>query len=429
MGIWKRIERYAADHEPFAVAVVGAGYVGGGVVHRLEHTPAMRAALVANRSVDRAVRAYQLAGHDPGRVVVSDEPDVLSDAVAERRPAVTPAAAAVPEVAGLSSAIEATGALDHGAATIKRCLEHGLDVISFNAEVDATIGWLLHRIAREHGAVYTVADGDQPGVLLRELEFVTGMGFEVVAALNCKRNLDVHQNPDDSARYSARDKTSLLMTTAFGDGTKMQVENAVVANVTGLRPDQRGMHGVRTTVAQAAEDVVATVSGRGVVDFTLGGDFGAGVGVVGRAPEPAAVATSLRFLKMGEGPDYFFFRPFHLVQFEVPMTVAEVALDRMALGTPVDRPVAEVPAVAKKGLEPGEQLDGIGGYCCYGLADTVSGADGLLPVGLAAHGRITRRLAADEPIPLDAVELDPEGEIVALHALQQSLLNGEAAWP
>ena len=72
------------------------------------------------------------------------------------------------------------------------------------------------------------------------------MGIEVVAAVNCKRNLDVHQNPDDSRPYAERDGTSVLMTTAFGDGTKMQIENAVVANLTGLVPDRLGMHGVET---------------------------------------------------------------------------------------------------------------------------------------------------------------------------------------
>lgn len=423
MGIWTRMDRWAADGGRLDVAVLGAGYVGSGVVHRLERCRGMRAALVVNRSTDRAIAAYRQAGYAPEDVVVSDEPRLLSDAVERGVPAVASRPDVLGHVAGIGAVVEATGALDHGAAAMRACLEAGLDVVSFNAEVDATIGWLLHRLAQQHDVVYTIADGDQPGVMLRQLEFVEGMGFDAVAALNCKRNLDIHQSPDDSAQYSARDRTSLLMTTAFGDGTKMQVENAVVANLTGLRPDRRGMHGVRTTVDRAAVDVVEAISAPGVVEFTLGGDFGAGVGVVGRAPEPEVVRTALRFLKMGDGPDYFFFRPYHLVHFEVPVTLAEVVLDRMGLGQPVGPPVAEVVAMAKRPLSPGEQLDGIGGFCCYGLIDTAEAGRPLLPVGLAANARMVRAVGPDEPVSLDDVELEESAPIVQLWREQQSLLQ------
>lgn len=423
MGIWTRMDRWAAGGGRLDVAVLGAGYVGSGVVHRLERCRGMRAALVVNRSTDRAIAAYRQAGYAPEDVVVSDEPRLLSDAVERGVPAVASRPDVLGHVAGIGAVVEATGALDHGAAAMRACLEAGLDVVSFNAEVDATVGWLLHRLAQQHDVVYTIADGDQPGVMLRQLEFVEGMGFDAMAALNCKRNLDVHQSPDDSAQYSARDRTSLLMTTAFGDGTKMQVENAVVANLTGLRPDRRGMHGVRTTVDRAAVDVVEAISAPGVVEFTLGGDFGAGVGVVGRAPEPEVVRTALRFLKMGDGPDYFFFRPYHLVHFEVPVTLAEVVLDRMGLGQPVGPPVAEVVAMAKRPLSPGEQLDGIGGFCCYGLIDTAEAGRPLLPVGLAANARMVRAVGPDEPVSLDDVELEESAPIVQLWREQQSLLQ------
>lgn len=264
-----------------------------------------------------------------------------------------------------------------------------------NAEVDATIGYLLDEVARQRGVVYTIADGDQPGVMLRHLEFVEGLGFEIVAAVNCKRNLDVHQTPDDSRGYAARDNTSLLMTTAFGDGTKMNIENAVVANAAGLRPDCRGMNGVRTTLAEAARDIVSALSRWGVVEYTLGGDFAAGVGVVGYADDPEMVQPYMRYFKMGDGPHYFFFRPYHLVHLEVPVTIAEVVLDGIPLRG-VDRPpVAEVVAVTKRALRPGDQLDGIGGYTCYGQIDTVEEAAGLLPIGLAERATVVR------PVPLD----------------------------
>lgn len=422
MGIWRRMAHRAETAGNVSVAVVGAGFVGRGVVHQLQRSTGMRPALVVNRTVDRAVEAWTMAGHDAADVLTSDDPASLAQAVADGRPAVTPSPQVLPEVSGVDVVVEVTGTMGYAAHAILACLEAGLPVVSYNAEVDATVGHLLHDAARRGGAVYTIADGDQPGVLMRHMEFVTGMGFEIAAALNCKRNLDVHQNPDDSARYSARDGTSLLMTTAFGDGTKMQVENAVVANLTGLVPDCRGMHGVRTTLDSAVGDVLGAVSQRGVVDFTLGGDFAAGVAVIAHAADEEVAAPYLRFLKMGDGPDYLFFRPYHLVHLEVPITIAEVALDGHGLGTPVGPPVADVVAVAKRPLSAGDQLDGIGGFGCYGHADTAERARGFLPVGLSAHARLVKQVAQDDPIPLDAVELDEAADVVRLRQQQDALV-------
>lgn len=147
------------------------------------------------------------------------------------------------------------------------------------------------------------------------------------------------------------------MTTAFGDGTKMQIENAVVANHTGLVPDRRGMHGVRTTIADTVADVMATISRHGVVDYTLGGDFGGGVGVISHAEDAEMIHPYMRYSKMGDGPEYLFFRPYHLLHFELPLAVGEAAIDRQALSVPVGAPVADVVAIAKRDLRAGEQLD------------------------------------------------------------------------
>ncbi|HSH59356.1 MAG TPA: hypothetical protein VK988_06880 [Acidimicrobiales bacterium] len=421
--MWGRLRRLESEGRPARVAVVGAGYVGRGLVHRLERTPGLRAALVVNRTLSAGVEAYERVGHDRGRVVVSEEPTEVAEAIDGHRPVVTAAAGMLPELGGIDVVVEATGAIDHGATVMLSCLEAGKDVISINAEVDAAVGHLLHRVAREHGAVYTISDGDQPGGLLRQIELAEGMGFEVVAAVNCKRHLDVRQTPATSAPYAERDGTSLAVTTSAGDGTKMQIECAVVANAAGLPPDRRGMHGVPTTLEHALDDVLTAVSRSGVVEHTLGGDFGAGVFVIARALDHELVQRALRFYKMGDGPEYLFFRPNTLVQFEMPITIAEVVLDRHPLGVPSGPPVAEVVAVAKRDLATGEALDGIGGFTCYGQIDTVDGATGLLPIALAEHARLREPVRQDHPVALDAVDLDEEAPIVILRRRQDQLLG------
>ena len=371
----------------------------------------MRPSVIVNRNTGRAVDALTQMGIKADDIIHSDSVDELVTAIRSGRPAITSHAGILVDLP-IDVVVEATGALDYGTETILAMLDAGKHVVSFNAECDALLAWLFHERARANDVIYTIADGDQPGVLFRLQQEVERMGFEVTASLNCKRHLNVHQNPETGASYAARDTTSSHMTTAFGDGTKMQVEQAVVANATGMIPDKRGMHGIESTVANAHIDIPAILSAPWRVDFTLGGDFGAGVGIVARHPNHDLHKQAMSFYKMGDGPDYFFFRPYHLVHLEIPMTIAELILDHEPLAT-VDAPhVAEVMAIAKKNLSMGEDLDCIGGFSAYGHIDTAENAAGYLPVGLVEYATITSPVAQDEPIPLDSISLDETKTIV-----------------
>ena len=416
MGIWQRWQ----EETPRAnIAIAGAGFIGRGLAFRLERTQGMNPALIINRTVESGVLAYKLAGRDPNDVIVSDDADELASAIGSGTAAVTSSLEAL-ELEEIDVVVEATGALDYGARVVLNAVEAGKHVVSMNAELDATIGSLLHETARQRGVVYTISDGDQPGVILRQADFVQGMGFEITAAINCKKNLDVYQDPEASRGFASRDSTSITMTTAFGDGTKMQIENAVVANVLGLVPDRRGMHGVKTDLANACGDIMAVLKRRGVVEYTLGGDFGGGIGIIGYAEDAEMIQPYMRYSKMGDGPDYFFFRPYHLIHFELPVTIAQVLLDEQPLGTTNGPPVTDVIAIAKRDLNPGDELDGIGGFACYGHIDGAESAAGLLPIGLAEHGRITRPVKKDDPIPLDGVDLNAAADIVKLREQQNN---------
>jgi predicted homoserine dehydrogenase-like protein len=400
--------------EPIRVAVVGAGFVARGLVHRLAGRASTAAPLVVARRADAAVRILAEAGYADAQVVLSDDAARLGEALAEGRPAVASDAALLPDVAGVEVVVEATGAMDHGARVILAALENGRHVVSMNAEVDALLGHHLERVGTEHGATYSIGDGDQPGVLLRVIDETRDLGLEPAVALNCKRNLDVRQSRADSAPFAERDGTSVAMTTAFGDGTKMHIENVVTANLSGLVPPPLGTPGVRTELARVADDVRAVVSA-GTVHYTLGGDFGGGVLVLARSEDPDFDAPYLRYGKLGEGPWYPLFRPYHLIHMEVPVTIEQVAAGGPALGTRTPRPVATCVAVAKGELASGAELDGIGGDACYGVAAGTDEDEGLLPVGLARHATLRRSVAIDRPITLDDVELDEDAPLVRLH--------------
>jgi predicted homoserine dehydrogenase-like protein len=421
MGIWQQLEDRATAGDAARVAIVGAGYVGSSLLHRLRRTPGIDPVLLVNRTLDRGQAAWANAGIDPATVCVSDDPTTLTDAIGRGVPALSTSLDAV-TLEGIDVVVEVTGAIEHGARATLAALEAGRHVVSLNAEVDAAIGYLLHRVARDQGVVYTISDGDQPGGMLRTHQWVRAMGFEPIAIVNCKRHLDRYQDPTSSAPYAERDGTSVEITTAAGDGTKLQIECAVVANATGFEPDCRGMHGVPTTLERAVDDLRAVESRDHVVEYTLGGDFASGVFVVGRTHDHDVVARSLRFYKMGPGPDYLFLRPYTLAQFEVAETIADAWINGHALATPAGPPVAEVVTIAKRDLRAGESLDGIGGYTCYGAVDTRAGADGLLPVTMARGAVLRTDVARDAPVPLDAVEYDESSEIAGLRGRQDALV-------
>jgi predicted homoserine dehydrogenase-like protein len=165
------------------------------------------------------------------------------------------------------------------------------------------------------------------------------------------------------------------------------------------------------------------------VDYTLGGDFGGGVFVIGRSEDWERIGHYFDYLKMGPGPDYLFFRPYHLCHAEAPLSVAEAALYGEATIAPRGAPVAEVVAVAKRALRAGEVLDGIGGALVYGQVDCVEAARDFVPVGLSEGVRLMQPVAEGEPIPRAAVEI-PAGDYAwSLRQLQDSWFQLYASHP
>jgi len=423
MTLLSRLVKRERRGDVINVAVTGAGFIGRGMVYQIDRTPGMRTALIINRTAKRAIDAFIHAGRKGDNIIVSEDARRLQQAINAGDAAVTPRADVLRELRGIDVVVEVTGAVEYGAEVALYAIEGGKHVVMMNAETDATVGCALKRRADEAGVVYTNSDGDQPGVLKRLVDYVQGLGFEIVAAINCKGFMDIHATPETIRPWAEKQNTSLPMTTAFTDGTKMNIENAVLANATGLVPDVRGMHGIETDLAGALEDCLAAFGRRGVVDYTLGGDFGGGVFVIGRGEDPVMIQPYMQYLKMGGGPDYLFFRPYHLCHYETPLSIAEAVLDGEPTIAPLGRPVVEVVTIAKRDLKPGDMLDGIGGYACYGEIDTAAGASGLLPIGLAEGAVVMRPIMCDRPISYDAVELPRESLLMRLRREQERLAD------
>ena len=411
------LEERRRSGNPIRVAMVGAGFMGRGIALQiLNAVPGMRLVAIANRNIEKAHRAYAEAGAEDV-VEITDEAG-LEEALGADRYAVTHDPLLLARHPQVEALIEVTGAVEHGARAVSTAIEHGKHVVLMNAELDGTVGPILRQKADAAGVVYTNADGDQPGVQLNLYRFVKTIGVKPVLCGNIKGLHDPYRNPTTQEGFARQWGQNPRMVTSFADGTKISFEQAIVANATGMRVARRGMHGptVETgTHIDASRELFPLdelADGPGIVDYVVGAVPSPGVFVLGSHDNPRQ-QHYLNLYKLGEGPLYCFYTPWHLCHFEVPITVARAVLFEDAAIAPLGPPLVEVVATAKVDLEAGQEIDSLGGYLTYGLAENadVATAEQLLPMGLAEGCRLRRDVARDAVLTYDDVEI-PDGRLI-----------------
>jgi predicted homoserine dehydrogenase-like protein len=399
-------------NKPIRVAMVGAGYMGRGLAVQIaRYTRGMELVAIANRTVSEAERAYREAGVDSVSHV--DSRPALEQAITSGKCSITDDAQLVCQADGVDAIIEVTGEIEFGARVVMTAIEHGKHVMLMNAELDATLGPILKVYADKAGVVITNADGDQPGVIMNLFRYVEGIGCRPVLAGNMKGLQDAYRTPETQKGFAEKYGQKAHMVTSFADGSKISMEMAVVANATGFRVAQRGMLGPSCSHVNEAVDKFPTerLLEGGIVDYVLGAQPGGGVFVIGYN-EDKIQQGYLNYYKMGEGPFYVFYVPYHLCHFEAPMSVARAVLYGDATTAPLGGPVVEVVTAAKKDMKAGELLDGIGKFTSYGLAENadVCREQNLLPMGLSEGCRLKRDVSRDEVLRYADIEL-PAGRL------------------
>lgn len=406
------LKQRAAQNEPVKVGLVGAGYIGRGVTLQIEkYLPGMQVAAIANRTLDNARRAYREAGIDTA--VSASTAGQVEQAIAQQKRVVTEDPGAICAAGNIDVIIEATGHVEFSANVAVRAIDQGKHLVLMNAELDATVGPILKVRADKAGVVFTTGDGDQPGVMMNLYRFVASIGYQPVLLGNIKGLQDRYRTPETQKGFAANAGISPQMATSFADGTKISMENAVVANATGFKVGRRGMYGPECRHVNEAKELFPLEQMRdtGLVDYILGAEPGPGVFVLGYNDDPLR-KPYMNYFKMGDGPLYVFYVPYHLPHLEVPLTAARAVLFRDAAGTPLAGPVCDVVTAAKKDLREGDVLDGIGGFAYYGIIDNaeVCRQQTLLPVGLAEGCRLKRDIAKDQVITYTDV-IFPEGRL------------------
>jgi len=415
------LKRREQEGNPIRVAMVGAGYMGRGIARQLL-TPikGMRLVAISNRNVERAAKIFRDSDLEPVECLnsLSD----LETAIESGKPVVTDDPSLLCRAANVDLVIESTGQIEFGSRVSVMAIDHGKHLVLVNAELDATLGPILKRRADKAGVVMTNADGDEPGVAMNLYRFVETIGYRPVMAGNIKGFYNPYRNPETQKGFAEKVGQNAAMIASFADGTKLSMETCILANATGLRAGRRGMFGhecehVKEVIEHFSPEQLLE---QGLVEFVLGAQPGTGAFVVGYNEDPVK-QEYMRYFKMGDGPLYVFYTPYHLPQLQVAVTVGRAALFGDAAVTPIGAPVCDVVTVAKKDLQQGESLDGIGGFACYGMLENaeVSASENLLPMGLAEGCRLKRAIPKDTAISYADIEL-PAGRLCDLLRAEQN---------
>jgi predicted homoserine dehydrogenase-like protein len=404
--------------------------MGSGFVTQVARMKGMEVKVLADENVEAARKVFLDIGVNQGNIVEAHAVNRAADALREKKYVISGSYGLAAQLEEIDIVADVTPSPAIGAETAVSCIQHAKDVVMVNIEADVTVGHILHQKANQAGIIYTVSSGDEPGCLIELWDFVNSQQFEPIVIGKGKNNpLNPSATPDtviESAKKSNKDPFQIA---SYVDGTKTMFEMCCAANATGCVPMQPGMAGPVATIENVSQIFALEADGGitkfpGVVDFVQGKSMSGGVFITVRVDNPRIKDDLIYMGARGSDRYFTFFRPYHLWFIEAPISVAKAFLYKKKWLVPLKKPVADVLAIAKRDLKPGDLLDQFGGYTFYGKIDTAEAVKSLngLPVGLAPGAKITATKKAGEVITWTDVDL-PDTQVVKLRKEQNGSVN------
>jgi predicted homoserine dehydrogenase-like protein len=418
-----------AEGRPIRVALVGAGFMAQGRANQIVNSvPGMALVAVYARRRERAEALLEYAGVESARL--ADDDSALDTAIRSGACGVVEDALALCRADSVDVVVDVTGSVELGCRVALEAFAHGKHVVAMNAEVDATVGPILQRYAAASGVVFSACQGDEPALQVDLYRWVAGLGLTPRVVGNVKGLQDPYRNPETQKGFAEQWGQNPAMVTSFADGSKISFEQAIVANTTGFTVQERGMsRGVKFDGSPlelpSLYDVDEVRALGGIVDYTVGPP-GVKIFCLAEHDDPKQ-RHYLSLYKMGDGPLYPFWVPYHLPHFDAPNSIARVALFGDSAALPLGGPVVEVCAVAKRDLRSGETLDEYGMFTTYGEAvgSEEMCARRYLPEGLVEGCVLRRDVPRDDVLTYDDVELPPGRRADELRAEQYRHFRGE----
>jgi predicted homoserine dehydrogenase-like protein len=420
----------AVSSGPIGVGLIGAGKFGAMFLAQASTMPAVAVRAIADLDPERARSRLRELGWDAARiaavVVTNDTSELLARA-------------------DVDVVIEATGDPMAGIAHALRAIAAGKHLVMVNVEADALAGPALAARAREAGVLYSLAYGDQPALIAEQVDWARACGFRIAAAGTGTKYLpEYHSSTPDTvwAHYGLTAEEAHAagmnsrMFNSFLDGTKSAIEMAAVANACSLDVPEDGLAFPPCGVDALADVLGPRGSGRGFVEVVsslerdgraVERDLRWGVYVVLEAPNAYTAACFRQYGLVTDASGRFaaMYKPFHLIGMELGISVYSVALRNEPTGAPRAFR-GDAVAVAKRDLEPGDVLDGEGGYSVWGklVPARASVERSALPIGLAKDVRMTRQVRVGEILRIGDVALDTTTQAYALRRETCTMVAG-----
>ncbi len=380
------------------VGVIGSGFVARHFTFELERRAGYRLAKVLTR------RPLDRCPEFPRADALTDSIDAL--------------------IGASDVVFECTGDAFYAARTIPRVLDAGKPVVTLNAEFHATIG--SHFVGQ---GLLTEAEGDQPGCLAALAEDAVATGFTPLVYCNMKAFLNRNPSPEEMRYWAERQDYSIEMVTSFTDGTKVQIEQCLVANGLGAGIAKEDLIGLETKdlkVAAAELGAAADRLGHPISEYILDRGLQHGVFIIAR--HDPRQATALRNFKLGEGPFYVLIKDYCLVHLEVFKTLERVIRQRRPLLNNSALPRVSVASIAKRTLRPGEMIErGCGSFELRGTCVNIADRPGHVPICLADRMHVQRRIEPGQLLTMADVELPETEALAAWQAIERRVLEPEPA--
>lgn len=342
------IRKLRSLEKPIRVGLAGAGCMGKGIAHQISKTPGMSLEWITSKNPTNARELAvstqaKTSGGDTHRLLRENPVDVF---------------------------VEATSSIWLAYQYCVTALENKAHVVHMNAEADLVFGPLLCHLAASKNLIVTSDAGDQHGVLSTMIQEIQLWGFDIVQAGNIKGFLNRHATAAELIHEAAKRNLSPIKCCAFTDGTKLNIEMALLANAYNLMPTKIGMIGPaikQLDQALQAFDLSEIPEKTGSVDYILGAEPGGGVYVIAKCEDPIQ-QPYLVYYKIGQGPYYLFKRDYHLCHLETVTAIAKIMLHQEPTLQAWAGRVTEVYAFAKTNIPSGTAIPrGIGGDHFYGL--------------------------------------------------------------
>lgn len=409
------------------VGIVGTGLMGTSLFCEIVQSKNFGAAVLATRNKEGLYNALKIAGVKEDEFLFTNDLLKAKDALDDNKYVIT---TDILFAATLTDCVvDCTGDTEAGTMLTLKAIEEKVHVVSLNVEMDATVGPYLKKLSDEAGIVYSGSSGDEPGAIIDVYEFAKYCGFEVLVLGKGKNNkLDNFATPDELKVEAVKKGVNPRMLTSFVDGTNTMMELNAVCNAVGFVPDVSGCHFVDTTPKNIANDFKLESEGGilnsyGIVDFASG--IAPGVFAIAKAKNEF-ITEEMKYLSMGDGPNFAIYRPYHLTSLETPSSIMRAVVLGDSTIAPKNAPVAETIAIAKRDIKEGELFDSIGGYMIFGkLVTSKYQKDGShVPIGIITDGAFAKRdIKKGTVLTYDDISLNEESSIVKVRKLQDDYFN------